>query len=326
MINVQRRKLNAFIAASAVAAPWALTARAQERPVFLYLTVPPGTSIDASARVVAEKLRARLNRNVVVESRAGGGGVVAVQALKQVPPDGSALLYAPTTVVSLHSQFSEKPMFDAERDLSPVCEVAGSPHTITVNQALGVQTYDEFLALLRKDPKLRNVGTPSLTGLATLMVYQLGKSANLDLQHVPFRGGQPLLADLLGNQIPAASSVLADYLQEHRSGRLRVLGIAADARSPLAPSVPTFKELGHPVREAKSVFGLFARKGTPDALVEDYAKHVNEILAMPDVVQRMANIGLSPHGGTPEQYARIVRAESQDWAPVIKESGIRFTS
>lgn len=324
MINLNRRRFGIAMAAAPLGGlGFPHLALAQAKPVTIVLTVPAGTSIDALARVISARLTTRLNRTVVVESRAGGGGVVAVNYLNQFPADGSVLMLAPTSVVSLHKAFTTKPAFEAG-DLMAITEVAGSPHTITVNRAMGVNTIAEYVEYVRKNPKQGSVGAPSLAGLASLLVFQLRKTQKLDLQFVPYKGGQPLLADLLGNQIPAASSVLADYLPEHRNGRIRILAHASDKRSPLAPDVPTFKESGIQIPEIRSNFGLFAKKGTPDATIQTYAQYVNEALAAPDVIERLAGMGLSPIGGTPQDYQQKIIAEDKYWEPVIAEAGLKI--
>ena len=328
MTDLRRRRLSSALALAPIAPIASLGfpsfARAQSRPLSVILTVPAGTSIDALARTLGEKLRSKLNRSVVVESRPGGGGSIAVQYLKQQPADGSVLMLAPTSSISMHTLFSNLPSFDPEKDLAAICEVAASPHTITVNRAMGVDSFAAYVEHVRKNPKDGSVGTPSLAGLATLMIYQMRKHLKIDLQHVPYKGGQPLLADLMGNQVPAAASVMADYLPEHRNGRIRILAHASDKRSPLAPDIPTFKELGYPFYEARTTFGYFAKKGTPDAMLADYARHLTEAVMSPDVVEKLQGIGLSPIGGTPDAYTRVVLNDAKQWGPLITESGLKI--
>ncbi|MBN9412154.1 MAG: hypothetical protein J0H69_23670 [Burkholderiales bacterium] len=325
MIDIRRRRLGVALAHAPLALLAAPASRAQSgKPLFIILTVPPGTSIDALARTLGEKLRVSLNRPVVVESRAGGGGVVAVQHIKRSPDDGSVMLLSPTSAVSMHALFTTQPGFDVHQDLAAVCEVAASPHTITVNRALGVESFPAFVEYLRRHPDKASVGTPSLAGLATLMVYQLSRQLKIDFQTVPYKGGQPLLADLLGNQVPAAASVLADYLPEHRSGRIKVLAHASKERSPLAPDIPTFNELGYPIYEARTTFGMFLRRGTPPSIVQDYARHLTAAVRSPDVVEKLQAIGLTPVGGPPEAYHQVVQNDIRQWGPLIAESGLKI--
>lgn len=319
-INARRRRLVAAVGAAAVAGLPAI-APAQAKRLTIVLTVPPGTSSDVLARVLGEQVKVRLNRTVIVESKPGGGGAVAVNFMRSSGADGSYVLMAPSSAVSLFPLFTRKPPFESE-DLLPVCNAAAAPHGITVNAALGVSSFAEYVALVRRDDKVRSVGTPSPAGLASLLIYQIRKSLNVDLQQVPYKGGSPLLVDLLGNQIPASASIMPDYLADHRAGKLRILAIASETRSVLAPDIPTFVELGYPGLVAVTSFGLFSWKGTPTAVVNELAGAFTEALAVPSVVSRLHQMGLEPVGGTPSDYRTKLTAERNRWAPVIKETGM----
>ena len=270
------------------------------------------------------RLRAKLNRPVTVESKPGAAGVLAVQYLKQLDAEGSALLLSPSSSISMHALFSNTPKFDPERDLIAVCEIASAPHAITVNASMGANSFKDYLDRIRNNPKLQSIGTPSLAGLASLLVYQIRKFTNLDVQYVPYRGGQPLLTDLLGGQIPASASIMPDYLNEHRAGKLRILAHASEKRSVLAPDIPTFTELGYPFYPAKTSFGLFAKSGAPAAFVAECASAVTDALAAPDIVARLHQLGLEPVGGTPAEFQAKLTEDRTRWAPLIKESGMKI--
>lgn len=316
-----RRRVLAALGAAAISGFPAI-ASAQAKRLTIVLTVPPGTSSDVLARVLGEQVKGRLNRTVIVESKPGGGGAVAVNHMRSFDADGSYVLMAPSSAVSLLPLFTSKPAFDSDTDLVPVCNAAAAPHGITVNSALGPSNFAEYVTYIRRDPKARSIGTPSPAGLASLLVYQIRKSLNVDVQHVPYKGGSPLLADLLGNQIPASASIMPDYLADHRAGKLRILAIASEQRSPLAPEIPTFAELGHPSFIAVTSFGLFAKGGTAPAAVNELAAAFTEALAVPAVVQRLHQMGLEPLGGTPAEYKGKLTAERTRWAPLIKETGM----
>ena len=321
-MSINRRSFNKGLLTvpAALCAP-AIT-RAQSKTLTIILTVPPGTSSDVLARLLGDRLRVKLGRNVVVESKSGGGGVVAVQYLRQFEADGSYLLMAPSSAISLFPLFTSKAGFDMDRDLMAVCETASAPHAITVNSSMGINSFAEYVELVRRNPKMGSVGTPSPAGLASLLVYQIRKTFGIDVQTVPFRGGSPLLTDLLGGQIPASASILPDYLAEHRAGKLRILAHASEKRSPLAPAIPTFTELGYPSLVAVTSFGLLAKAGTSAAQAAEYAGAVTEALAYAPVVERLHQMGLEPVGGTPAEYQRKLQDERKRWAPLIKETGM----
>ncbi len=321
----QRRRIAGLVAAAPVAPLLAapMVARAQDKPLTIVLTVPPGTSSDIIARLLAEQVRTRLRRSVVVESKSGGSGVVAVQHLRQMEADGSALLLAPSSAISLFPHFFSKAPFVAERDLVAVCEAAAAPHGITVNAA-GPRTFDEWVASVKRTPALGSVGTPSGAGLASLLVYRLGRTLGIDVRTVAYRGGAPLLTDLLGGQIPASASILPDYLNEHRAGKLRILAQSMERRSTLIPDVPTFGELGVGNLVAVTSFGFFARQGTEPAQLAEFAAAFTEALGRREVVERLNGLGLEPVGGTPAQYQAKLAAETARWLPAIRETGMKL--
>ena len=323
MFQTRRRFVASAVAASAALAAPALV-RAQAKPLTIILTVPPGTSSDTLARMLGERLRAKLNRTVVVESKSGAGGLVAIQHLRNLEADGSVLMMAPNSSVSLLPLFSTKPTFDYEKELAAVVECASAPMAFTVHADAGVNTLAEYFDSVRKDPKLGSIGVPSPVSMGALVIHQLGKQLGLPLQAVPYRGGSPLLADLLGRQIPASGSILPDYLESHRAGKLRVLAHASEKRSPLAPDIPTITEAGYPGYVAVTSFGLYAKAGTPAGQLADYAAIVTEALGTAPVVEALHKMGLVPVGGTPAEFHRKVLADRARWAPVIRDSGIRL--
>lgn len=323
MISRRRFALTLGAACSVLAAP-ALVGAQGGKPLTIFLTVPPGTSSDTLARMLGERLRAKLNRTVVVESKSGAGGLVAIQALRNVDSDGSYLMMAPNSAVSLLPLFSSKPTFDYEKELMAVVECASAPMAFTVNPASGVSTLAEYFDSVRKDPKRGSIGVPSPVSMGALVIHQLGQQLNLPLQAVPYRGGSPLLADLLGNQVPASGSILPDYLEFHRAGKLKVLAHASEKRSVLAPDIPTITEAGYPGYVAVTSFGLYAKAGMPANVAGEYAAIVTEALGTAPVVEALHKMGLVPVGGTPAEFHRKVLADRARWAPVIKESGIKM--
>jgi tripartite-type tricarboxylate transporter receptor subunit TctC len=324
MFQQSRRRFVASIGAASAALAAPALVRAQAKPLTIVLTVPPGTSSDTLARMLGDRLRAKLNRTVLVESKSGAGGLVAIQHLRNFEADGSTLMMAPNSAVSLLPLFSTKPTFDYEKELMAVVECASAPMAFTVHPDAGVKTLAEYFDSVRKDSKRGSIGVPSPVSMGALVIHQLGKQLNLPLQAVPYRGGSPLLADLLGNQIPASGSILPDYLENHRAGKLRVLAHASEKRSPLAPDIPTITEAGYPGYVAVTSFGLYAKAGTPANAVNEYASLVTEALGTAPVIEALHKMGLVPVGGTPAEFHRKVLSDRARWAPVIKDSGIKM--
>jgi tripartite-type tricarboxylate transporter receptor subunit TctC len=233
-------------------------------------------------------------------------------------------MMAPNSAVSLLPLFATKPTFDYETQLQTVVECASAPMAFTVHPAAGVNTLAEYFDSVKKDPKKGSIGVPSPVSMGALVIHQLSRQLNLPLQAVPYRGGAPLLADLLGNQVPASGSILPDYLENHRAGKLKVLAHASEQRSPLAPDIPTITEAGYPGYVAVTSFGLYAKNGLPASVANEYAAIVTEALGSAPVVEALHKMGLVPVGGTPDQFHRKVLSDRTRWAPVIKESGIKM--
>ena len=321
--SISRRQFGAG-AATALALGVPMIGRAQDHPLTILLTVPPGNSADTLARMLGERMRARLKRPVVVESRAGAGGLVAIQNLRNYPADGSWLMMAPDSAVALLPLFTSKPTFDYERDLVPVVECASAPMAFTVHPLAGWNTLRAYLDSVRLRPELGSIGVPSPVSVGALVIYELGKQLNLPLQAIAYRGGTPLLADLLGRQVPASGSLLPDSLQLHRAGKLKILAQASEKRSVLAPDIPTFAQAGYPGYVAVTSFGLYGKAGMSSTLAADYAAIVSEALATPQVSEALHRMGFVPEGGTPAEFNHEVLAERERWAPIVKASGIRM--
>jgi tripartite-type tricarboxylate transporter receptor subunit TctC len=324
MIDTTRRRIVQALATAPAALAASPVLLAQTKPLTILLTSQPGTSGDTLARLLGEHLRAKLKRPVIVLSKAGAGSLVAMQFMREYPADGSYVILCPSSAISLVPLFSTKPTYDVDRDVQAIVDCASSPLTLTVLASTGLTTMAEYFQSVTKNSASGSIGVPSPAGTGALVIYQLGKQLNLPLQAVPYRGGAPLLADLLGNQVPAGASILADYLEQHRAGRLKMLAHASEKRSPLAPDVPTFAEAGYPGYVVVTSIGLYAKGGTPMSITNDYAGIVTQALASDPVIETLHRMGLIPVGGTPAELTRKLAAERMRWEPLIKASGIRM--
>ena len=310
--------------ASSVALSWPGIGKAQSaKPLKLVLSVPPGAALDASARLLAEKLKASLDRPVVIDYKPGGAGLAAGEFLKNGDADGTTLLYTPTGFYSYNPFLMSKLPYDPDRELAPVCEGTTIPTATTVATASGIATFKDWVEAIRRDPKMRFVGTPSAQGVGVFLTHLMAKTFGVDLQVVAYKGGRPLLTDLLGGQVPTSASVIADYLEMHRAGRLKILAQSLARRTALAPDVPSYTELGYPDFTGQTSFGFFVKAGTPRALIDQYAKAITEGFRAPDNVKRLNDMGLEVAGGTPEEFAKVLIDDRNRWAPIAKAAGIR---
>lgn len=328
-MSLTRRRFTAALAAgaAALALPDRLisSAHAQSgKPLKLILSVPPGAALDASARLLADKLKASLDRPVVVDYKVGGAGLAAGEFVKNNEIDGTNLLYTPTGFYSYSTFLYSKLAYDPDKELAPVCEGTTIPTAITVPVALAIASFKDWVEAIRRDPKMRFVGTPSASGVGVFLTHLMAKTFGVDLQVVAYKGGRPLLTDLLGGQVPASGSVIADYLELHRAGRLRILAQSLPGRSALAPDVPSYTELGYPDFVGKTSFGFFVKTGTPRALIDQYAKAITEALRAPETAKRLNEIGLEVAGGTPEEFHKTLLDDRNRWAPIAKAAGIKL--
>jgi tripartite-type tricarboxylate transporter receptor subunit TctC len=195
---------------------------------------------------------------------------------------------------------------------------------ITGSAASGISSFKDWVDAIRRDPKMRFVGTPAPSGVGVFLTHLMGKTFGVDLQVVAYKGGRPLLTDLLGGQVPASASVLADYLELHRAGRLRVLAQSMPGRSALAPEVPSYTELGYPQFVGKTSFGFFVKAGTPRPLVAQYAKAITDALRIPEIAKRLNEIGLEVAGGTPEEFQKTLLDDRNRRAPIARQAGIKL--
>ncbi len=322
---VSRRRFSLGLAAGAAALSFPAIVRAQSaKPLKLILSVPPGAALDASARLLAERLKTSLDRQVVVDYKPGGAGLAAGDFIRSGEADGTNLLYSPTGFYSYNPFLFSRLPYDPDKELATVCEGVNIPLATTVSAASGIASFKDWLEAIRRDPKMRFVGSPSASGVGVFLMHLMAKTFGVELQLVAYKGGRPLLTDLLGGQIPVSASVMADYLELHRSGRLRILAQSSPGRSALAPGIPSYTELGYPEFVGKTSFGFFVKAGTPRPLVDQYAKAITEALRVPDTTKRLNEIGLEVAGGTPEEFQKVLLDDRARWAPIAKAAGIKL--
>ena len=320
-----RRTLCTGIAAS-IGVSLAWIARAQTLPdvIKIIVVVPPGASMDSIARVVADRLKDSLKRTVLVEYKPGGTGLVASQFLKSTDPDGAHIMFAPLAVSAFFPFLYSRLTFDPDTDLAPLCDGVHIPHALAASIGSGVQNLQQFLAKAKADPLKASIGTSSMSSVGALLMLRLRQLSGVDFQLVPYKGGQPLLTDLMGNQVPAGVSVISDYLTQHKAGRVRILATGSPKRSQLAPEIPTLVESGYPDLYGISSIGFFVRGGTPQPLVTRLSTEITAILKTPGVRTRLLEIGAEPAGGTPEEFRKLILSERARWEPVAREANVKI--
>ena len=311
------------IAALLAAFLFALPVAAQDKTLKFILGYPPGASSDLLTRLVADKMRASLGVNTVVENRAGAGGIVGTEAVKMAAPDGGTLLMTPLApMVAFPHSHGPAVRYDPFKDFEPVAHLSDFQIALVANAELPAKSVAEFIALVKKDPKAGDYASAAAGSLPHYAGVMLARAAGVAMTHIPYKGTAPALQALVSGEVKSAMFVLSDALTTVRSGKARVLAVAGARRSPLAPEAPTLRELGYPI-EASAWYALFAPAGTPKALVDRYAKAAMEAVQSPDLKEKLSQMGLEPTGYGPAELARILRADYDKWGPVIKASGFK---
>jgi tripartite-type tricarboxylate transporter receptor subunit TctC len=316
-----KRFVPVTLALLALAAP-ALAQTWPARPVRLIVPFAPGGSNDIMARLIGQKLGERLGQQFIVDNRPGASGIVGTDAAAKSAPDGYTVLMMSLTLAVNPSLYAKLP-YDTEKDLRPVSLVASAPLMLVVHPSIPAQTVTEFLAYARANPDKLNFGSGGAGTTPHLAGEMVKSMAGLKVTHVPYKGGGPALADLVGGQIQFMLENIPSTLPHVKSGRLRALAVTGAKRSPLVPQLPTLDEAGLRGFEIVGWNGLFVPAGTPPAIVAALHAETVKVLARPEVKERLATLGADGVGSSPDDFAAFVRAELEKWARVVREANIK---
>ena len=310
-------------AALVLAFALSLPAAAQDRTLKIVLGYPPGAASDLLTRLLADRMRAPLGMNVIVENRPGAGGIVGTEAVRNAAPDGGTILLTPLApMVAFPHSHGASVRYDPFKDFVPVAHICDFQLALVVNGELPAKKVADYVALVKKDPRLGDYASAAAGSLPHYLGVMFSRAAGLDMTHVPYKGTAPALQALAGGEVKAAVFVLADAMTLVRSGKARLLAVAGAKRASLAPEIPTFKELGYDL-EATAWYALFAPAGTPKEIVDRYARAAIDAVRSSDVKQRLEQMGLEPTGLGPAELAKILRTDYDKWGPVIKASGFK---
>lgn len=290
-------------------------------PVRILVGFPPGGGTDAIARTLAEKLKDELGVPVVVDNKAGAGGQIAAQSLKAAAPDGTTLFLSHDHSISILPQVTKNPGFDPAADFVPVAGFATFANALALSGGTPAKSVPEYVRHVQSRGGKDTIGVPAPGSIPEFLVGMIGAKYKLDLQAAPYRGSAPMMGDMLGNQIAAGVASIPDFIENHKAGKLRIVAVIGDKRQALLPDVPTFAELGIAGLEQLPYYGLFAPAGTPPAALERLNQALAKVLAMPDVRERLAAMGLTVGYEPQARFATRVKAYTQDWEKIIKASG-----
>ena len=294
------------------------------KPIRVVVPYAPGGATDLTARLVGQKMQEAMKQNVVVENRPGAGGVIGADIVAKAAPDGySVLIAVPAELVILpHLQ---KMPYNVEKDLAPVSLAAVTPLVLVVHPSLPVKTVKELVEFIRKRPGQLSYASAGTGGVQHLSGELLKITMKLDMVHVPYKGAGPVMPDLIGGHVPMFFSGMPPAMPHVKAGKLRALAVTTTRRSPAAPDVPTMGQAGVPGFDISNWFAYFVPAATPATVIARLNSEVNRGLAQKDVKEKLANVGAEVVGTSPEELAKFVRAESEKYARLIKESGAKGT-
>lgn len=330
-MNPPRRKVLKFAFASAGAslAGLPLLARAQSIETARIVSgFAAGGTVDTLARRVADKLRGDYAKAVVVDTKSGAGGQIAIQTMKTAPADGSALLVTPMSMVGIYPHTYRKLAYDPVADLTPVSLGVVFDLAFGVGPMVpaNVKTISDFFAWCKANPSLANFGSPAAGSVPHFAGELIGRAGKIDLRHVAFRGSQPALLDMIGGQIAAVSAPVGEFLPHLPGGKARLLATTGAQRNRFTPDVPTLAEQGFKDLVFSEWFGFYLPAKTPPDIVSKANAAIRSALAKPDVVEGLASMGLEAKSSSPAELAALLKSDYERWGPVVKQIGFTAES
>ena len=320
-----RRRTFVHLAVGSAALPAASSvALAQaypSKPARILVGFPAGGATDIQARLAAEWLTERLGQQFIVENKPGASGNIATETAAKAAPDGYTLLQV-VTPHAINAALYSNLGFDFMRDIAPVICAARLAYVVVVNPSVPAATLPEFIAYAKANPGKINYGSAGQGTPQNITCELFKMMTGLNLVHVPYKGGAPAVADLIAGHVQVVFAPLSEAVQQIKAGKLRALAVTTAARLDVLPDVPPIADFV-PGYEASGFAGIGAPKGTPAGIIELLNKQLNAGLADPKIRNRIVELGGTPLGGTPAEFAKILSEATEKWAKVIKFAGIK---
>jgi tripartite-type tricarboxylate transporter receptor subunit TctC len=292
------------------------------KPVRLIIPFAPGGGTDLTGRAIAQKLSESLGQTVVADNRAGANGTIGADLAAKAPPDG----YTISMISSSHSvnpSLMKRLPYDLIADLAPITQATTQPYALVVHPSVPAKSVKELIALAKAKPGTINYGSSGTGGLSHLSGALLAHLANIQITHVPYKGGSPAMIDVISGQIQMLYSTILQSHTHIAAGRLRPLAVTTAKRSRAMPELPTMAEAGVKGYEVAGWYGVVAPAQTPKPIITRLNQEIVRALRMPDVGEKMAADGSEPVGSTPEQFGAHIKAEVAKWRDLIQKAGIR---
>ena len=296
------------------------------KPIHVVIPFGPGSLADAVPRLMQPALEASLGQRLVIENKAGAGGNLGAQAVVNSAPDGYTVMMAATNNLVINQYVFRDMQFDPLVDLVPVSLVVEVPLILQTNPAVPAKTLGEFISYAKVNPGKLNFASPSPGTLPHLAMEIFARAAGLQMVHVPFKGGAPALNALLGNEVQAMLIGYATTAGQVKAGKVLPLAVASQKRLAALPQVPTFAEAGYPDLQAAvpgNWWGMVAPKGTAPAIVQRLSREIAKALADPAIRKKYEELGLTPVGSTPHEFAADLPEQARKWREVLQAMGLR---
>lgn len=293
------------------------------KPIRWLLGFPPGGITDIMTRILARHLAESVGQQVIVDNRAGGGGLIAASMAARAPADGYTLFTGTISTLATNVSTYAKLPYDPVKDYAPVTLTAVTPYLIVVHASIPAKSVQELIALAKAKPRQLTFGTAGAGGGSHLATEMFRSMAGIELVHVPYKGAAPAMTDLVGGQVSMAFNQLASTLPHVSSGRIRMLAASGARRLPSLPELPTIAEAGVPGYEATSWQGLLLPAGAPPAIVARLNKEIVNALRSQEMRDRLTAEGSEAVPTTPPEFAKFIVSEIAKWARVVKEAGVK---
>lgn len=293
------------------------------RPIRLVVPFPPGGAVDFYARVVQQPLSEALGQQLVIDNKAGASGMVGAEIVAKSPPDGYTLLLGNIASLAINVGLYAKMPYDPLKDLTPIVRTVDVNYVLVVHPSVPANTVPELVAYAKANPGKLSYGSAGSGSLPHLGTELFKAQTGIDMLHVPYKGGGPMVTDLLGGTVQVVIGDQANLMPHVQSGKLRALAVATPKRSPNSPNLPTIAESGLPGYDSTAWQGLAGPAGLPPDVVKRLNEAFNMLMAMPAVRDKLTGGGLEVVGGTPEQFARFIAAEITKWTKIAKDVGAK---
>ena len=279
---------------------------------------------DALCRVLAQYMSQPLDRNLIVENRTGGDGLIGIKAAKGANPDGTTILVTTGPTMFLLPMVEAQPTFDTAKDFVPVSQLVRFEFCVVAGPAVDAKDFTQFVAWLKANPDKATYGVPSNGTIPHFAGSRLEEVLGVKMTRVAYRGGAPIMNDLIGGHLPFAITTLTDAIPQHRAGGVRVLAVTSAERSPFLEA-PTLKESGIDL-VADAWYGMWLPAGASPALAKQLSEAAATALAKPEAREKLLAIGLIPVGSTPEGLTKELAANTAFWQPIVKATGYKITN